>query len=404
MRVLLVQPWLGRRQHPVLPLGLACIAASLEGHEVRIVDPNLHEEPLDLLAAELRDFAPDVTGFSLRNCDTTSRRDPFTYLPAFRAQTELARRKLPSTRIMAGGAGFSLFAEQIMRECRNIDCGVTGHAEAVVRELMESGATGLHAGGSGQFVSPALELLDCSRYTPFETNLAVGVEVARGCDLGCRYCSYPAVSGDRTIHRPPSELAEELGRLVSLGARHIFLIAPVLNRPAKQGAAAARAAMEAGGGFTWEAYHTARGFDREYAELAASSGCTGATFSPDGGTDRQMELMGKDYDGAALERAITAAADAGIDVSINVFPWQRETGFSGMLAAFRGAARWGAAAGERLRRLRFGLVRRMPGTDYAPAAPAFGRAIPDGQFSKPPPAAMVGFLAFNRLFGKDLRQ
>lgn len=403
MRVLLVQPWLGRRQHPVLPLGLACIAASLEDHRVRIVDLNLHGAPLDLLAAELRDFAPDVTGFSLRNCDTTSHRDPYTYLPDFRAQTELARRELPSTRIMAGGAGFSLFAEQIMRHCPAVDCGVTGHGETVVRKLVEAGATGLHAGGAGELVSPALELLECGRYTPFETNLAVGVEAARGCDLGCRYCSYPTVSGDRIVARPAGELAEELRRLVSRGARHIFLIAPVLNRPPQQGAAAARAAMEAGGGFTWEAYHTARGFGREYAELAASSGCNGATFSPDGGTDRQMRLMGKDYDSAGLKRAITAAAEAGIDVSINVLPWQQETGFSGMLAAFRGAARWGALAGDRLRRLRFGLVRRMPCTDYAPAAPAFGNAVPESQFSQPPPAAMVGFRALDRLFGKDLR-
>lgn len=39
MKVLLVNAVLGRRQMPIFPLGLASLAAALDGHEVRVLDP-----------------------------------------------------------------------------------------------------------------------------------------------------------------------------------------------------------------------------------------------------------------------------------------------------------------------------------------------------------------------------
>ena len=58
MRILLCQSYLGPDEPPIFPLGLSCIAAALEGHEVRTYDPNVSGSPMDGLAAAVEEFQP----------------------------------------------------------------------------------------------------------------------------------------------------------------------------------------------------------------------------------------------------------------------------------------------------------------------------------------------------------
>lgn len=377
-------------------MGLAVIASALKGHETVIEDLNLSPSPLERLGSLLRDFRPDVAGFSLRNCDTTAYTDPFSYIPAFAAQVERTVSVCPGVFLMAGGAGFSVFPQAVMEHCPGIDCGVTGHGEEIVRNLMENRERGLFHGGGGKVITPSLDMVDYRPYLSFQENLSTGVEVNRGCGLRCRYCSYPAISGGTVMERPIDDITGDMLNLASAGAGHFFLIAPVLNSTRERGIEVAMG-VKAAGDFTWEAYHTPKGFDDKYAGLLAESGCAGVSISPDGGTQEQLELMGKDYGVDELEGAVRAAAGAGIPVSLNIFPWHGETGMRGMTEAFRNGVRWGEMAGSRLKRLRFGLIRRMPGTVYGPAGLSLSSGIDPGEFVKPPPAAMVAYLVMKKL-------
>ncbi len=397
MKILLVQSWLGRDQHPVLPLGLACIAASLDGYPVRIADPNVHENPLEYLKGVLRDFEPDAVGLSLRNCDTTSYRDRYSYLQAFIRQTEMVRNEVPGAYIMAGGAGFSIFAREIKNACPSLDCGVKGHGEEVVRGLVENRSEGIKKGFAGSFREPRLDLLDANAYIPFQKNLSIGVEVNRGCHLRCSYCSYGEISGRRVRERNTESVLREVGFHAGRGVRHLFLVAPVLNSTRRRGEEIARAMASSGVPVTWEAYHSPKDFDDPYAAMVSASGCTGVSFSPDGGTERQMRLMGKDYSMEQLENAVISASCAGLDISINLFPWRPETGISGMFQAFNNGSRWGRLAGSRLKRLRFSLVRRMPGTPFGPASAFLARK----EFDRPSGAGMPVFLILSRLCERD---
>ena len=68
MRVLLVQAFTALDMELVYPIGLAYLAAHLDGHEVDIFDLNVHrEDPFDRLEEKLRAFKPEVVGISLRN-------------------------------------------------------------------------------------------------------------------------------------------------------------------------------------------------------------------------------------------------------------------------------------------------------------------------------------------------
>lgn len=402
MRILLVQVWLGREQHPVLPLGLATIAGSLEKHQVRIEDLNLSRSPMERLSCILGDYQPDTVGISLRNADTTSYSDRYSYIPLCLEQIELTSRLRPDAYILAGGAGFSIFAEQIMGHSEHLHCGVTGHGEFIAPELIMNRARGLYHGEEGGFLSPRLDLLSLASYIPFEQNLAVGVEVNRGCDRRCTYCSYSVISGRSVQERPLEQIREDILHCSGQGAQHLFLIAPVLNNRRARGMEVASMIGSLNTAITWEAYHSALNFDEEYASLISGAGCNAVSFSPDGGTAGQMRRMGKDYDPATLESAITAAISNGIEVSLNIFPWDTAGGISGMIRAFRNGARWGRLSGSGLRRLRFGLIRRLPGTPFAPSEVSLSGRIPMKEFVKPSALGMLVFRAMKRMYERDL--
>ncbi len=401
MRILLVQTWLGRKQHPVLPVGLALIAGSLPSHEIRIEDLNLSGSPMDRLRSVLADYRPDCVGFSMRNADTTSYTDRYSYISRCLEQIELTSRSCPDAYIMAGGAGFSIFAEQIMGYSGHIHCGVTGHGELIVDKLVGERASGIFRGAEGVFLSPRLDLISVDSYMPFEKNLAVGVEVNRGCDRRCTYCSYSAISGESVRERPLEQIREDILYFSGKGSRHLFLIAPVLNNRKARGMEVASTIGHLNSGITWEAYHSALDFDSEYASSIHDSGCRAVSFSPDGGTAGQMRRTRKDYDPAILESAITAAVSSGIEVSVNIFPWDSAGGIPEMIRAFRNGARWGRLAGSRLRRLRFSLIRRLPRTRFEPASVSRSGRIPMREFVRPSVPGMLLFRVMKRLYERD---
>ena len=68
MRVLLIQAFTALDMDLVYPIGLAYLAAHLDGHEVDIFDLNLYrDEPFEGLERKLNAFQPEVVGISLRN-------------------------------------------------------------------------------------------------------------------------------------------------------------------------------------------------------------------------------------------------------------------------------------------------------------------------------------------------
>lgn len=362
------------------PLGLLSVASSLTG-AVEVVDLNTCADPLRLLAERLDSMRPDVVGISLRNADTTNAFDPFSYIPAFLRQVRIVAERVPLAEICAGGAGYSLFHREIDAVARHIGTGTVGHNETGIPQ-------------------PAWEMIDLEPYLPFQKNLSIGVEVSRGCDLKCSYCVYPSLSGSLRHDKPPQEVRKEVLMLHGRGVRHVFLCAPVLNH--RPGRGEDVAAAMAGTGVTWEAYHTPLGFTGEYARLIRESGCSSVSFSPDGGSDSDMKALGKDFTTRDVGLAVENASRAGLKVCIGLFPHLPWSSPISMTGAFISGRNWGRAAGEGLARLRFGAVRRLPGSAFGPGAPALHGDVPSDQFVLPGEPWMTLFRVLRAVFEKRL--
>ena len=74
MKVLLISANVTLSPYPLYPLGVSIIAAALTraGHEVLQADFLQQDKSLEAIGREVREFAPDLVGISVRNIDNVN--------------------------------------------------------------------------------------------------------------------------------------------------------------------------------------------------------------------------------------------------------------------------------------------------------------------------------------------
>jgi radical SAM superfamily enzyme YgiQ (UPF0313 family) len=320
MKLLLVQPYLGRPEPPVFPLGLASLAAHLQGHELRAVDLNITPSPAAALRQAVAEATPQAVLVSLRNVDTTWYGDPFYYFPWFQEQVRQIRALAPHTRIITGGAGFSIFGREIMARTPEIDLGLLGEGEAILPGLLASpqhpeafpgvlsrrggavtggtqiGVTSLH-----DYQPPRYDLFPLSPY--LGNPIGVGMETKRGCPLSCSYCTYPRLNGSQVRLIDPDTV---VAILTELQERHqvqrVVFTDATFNVPRAHAEKVLRRIIAAGLHLKWEAYFHESNFDAPFLDLCLKAGCQRFWFSPDGFTDAALAALQKQQENAEVRR------------------------------------------------------------------------------------------------------
>jgi anaerobic magnesium-protoporphyrin IX monomethyl ester cyclase len=322
MKLMLLQPYLGRVQPPLFPIGLACLGARLSGHELYGLDLNVTPLPSEALRQALQAFAPEAVLVSLRNADTGWYSDPFCYFPFIQAQIRQIRAQAPQTQIIVGGTGFSIFAREIMSRTPEIDLGVLGEAEEIIDELVtqrqppvkfpnvlyrEGTALkgGIQAGITSlqHYIGPRYDLFPLEPY--INNYIGLGVETKRGCPLSCSYCTYPQLSGHRLRLIPPDTIVGQLRELKErYGATRFHLTDSIFNLPRAHAEQFLRKLIDAKLGLKWTAYYHESNFDAEFLDLNLEAGCDKFWFSPDGLTSQALKALGKEQTAEEVKRTL----------------------------------------------------------------------------------------------------
>ncbi len=352
MKILLVQSYLGGNEPLVYPIGLACIKSSFSCHDVRILDTNLSANPFQELSKILKNFLPDVVGLSLRNIDSTNKREVVFYYSYFKETIDVINES-SSAKIVVGGSGFSMYAKEIMENEDRIDYGVLLEGEVTFSTLLQNLDSPENVKsvfyrkdkkvvftGTGKQVD-----LNCINYpdrqsVPLgaykEIPEAIGIETKRGCILNCIYCIYGFLNGKQIRLRDPKRVVDEIEFLVNEhGLESFTFVDSVFNIPIDHAENICKELVRRKLKVVWSAWFNEKGLKTEFVELARDAGCKNIIFSPDGFSDKTLEDLGKNIVKEDILKSNKILEDVdGVDVSYNFFknpPGQNLTSFLSLL-------------------------------------------------------------------------
>lgn len=333
-RIALLQAPLGRKEPLIYPLGIATLAAYLQGHELHLLDPNQMER--EDMESTLRRINPDIIGISIRNIDSQMRRDLFYYFLYLKQFVREVRALCPESRIILGGSGFSLFPAAVMQKIPEAELGVYLEADESLPALIDSidrpeSVPGVYYrnGGELHFTGaprlPDIEHLPLPRYDlldprPYARHGGVGIQTKRGCPLGCIYCTYPQLNGSCLRLRPIDAVIDEIRALQGYGVNEITFVDGVFNLPKDRAVAIVTRMHEERLAVRWHGWFTERGMDRDFMALCRDTGCREFSFSPDAYDDRLLERLGKSIRTSDIDAVVEhAMALDDVSVAFNFF-------------------------------------------------------------------------------------
>jgi 5-methoxybenzimidazole methyltransferase len=221
---------------------------------------------------------------------------------------------MPKACIIAGGTGFSLFPERLMREVPEIRYGCVGEAEQTLPALIESlenppRLKGLCYRKNGEIVVvpssrdvdmkayaiPDRQLLDPSSYTGINTYVpAIGIESKRGCPFTCSYCVYPKLQGKKLRCRPEKEIVNEMEFLYrGYGIDRFHFTDPVLNIPHGHLEEICGEILRRKLKVKWDGFMRENLLNEKNIALYEKAGCECFSFSPDGLCSQSLRVLGK---------------------------------------------------------------------------------------------------------------
>lgn len=328
MKVLLISANTVIEPYPVYPLGLDYVAAAIPAeHQVKFLDMNrLAAE--GQLSAEIKQFAPDIIGVSLRNIDNTDALNPQSYIPGYR---ELVRqiRAASQAPVVLGGSGFTIFPDELMA-LLDADFGVVGEGErmALLLTALENGDDPDKINGiisrsgdipnvaplpqsGGRRLSHQPEKLEFYLKNGGMLNL----QTKRGCPFRCVYCSYPHLEGRAMRWRTPEEIADDAIALERAGAKYLFLTDSAFNAHAEHSLSVAKAFKAAGLSIPWGGFFAPTRMPDGYFDIMADCGCKHVEFGTESLCDPVLKAYGKPFTVEQVFETHAKANEAGLHVA-----------------------------------------------------------------------------------------
>jgi anaerobic magnesium-protoporphyrin IX monomethyl ester cyclase len=245
MKVLLIDP--PHKLFPALRMwapsfGLLQLAAYVEreGVEVQIIDATALENPWRDLAAAVSESKADVVGLT----------SSATCLSSEAIQAiHICRKLLPRSIIVAGGSHFTLLAESILREIKELNYIILGEGEITFSHLLQNlsnGGDGRGLKGVGYLSNgktvlnerppliPNLDLLPLPAYHLIDMESdayywhgmgrqAFGLSTSRGCGDRCAYCSETKFWEGVWRGRSGKKIVEEISHLYYHYGKRLFV-------------------------------------------------------------------------------------------------------------------------------------------------------------------------------------
>jgi len=315
MKVLLISANTEQINMPVLPLGMACVAAAAQnaGHEVKTVNLMMAQDAHMLLEKAVAGFKPEVIGISVRNIDDQIMEHPKFLLAPVKAVVAECRR-LSDAPIVLGGAGYSIFPREVL-DYLKADMGIQGEGEQAFVMLLERlkrktdllRIPGLYLPASGlqeknkftkqldDFPQPLPNIHLHFPATVKDEEIWLPIQTRRGCPMDCSYCSTAAIEG-RTIRKHSVACAVAfLRQYAEAGFERFFFVDNTFNFPLSYAKTLCDRIVAAGLKIKWRCILYPWKIDAALVKKMAQAGCKEVSLGFESGSDQILKRLNKRF-------------------------------------------------------------------------------------------------------------
>ena len=314
MRVLLVSSNTEQINMPVLPMGLASVAAATKnaGHEVKLLNLMSHGNSQKLIEEAIQDFNPELIGVSVRNIDDQCRETPRFLLEPVKEVVSYCRI-LSSAPIVVGGAGYTIFPQSAL-DYLGADMGIQGEGEqafvrlierlqqqADITELPGLFLPGRRAKRRGELIRKLDEFpLPVPDQLSFPLTLNgqqiwVPLQTRRGCPMHCSYCSTPAIEGKIIRKRSIALVVKAISGFSEAGFSYFYFVDNTFNLPASYAKKLCDHLIARKLDIRWRCIVYPRGIDEELIEKMARAGCIEVALGFESGSAKILRYMNKKF-------------------------------------------------------------------------------------------------------------
>jgi len=315
------------------PMNLAYLAAVLRtaGFDAVIIDYETTPYSTQHLQQLIERVRPGVAAIS---CTTP------TVVSA--AQLAAAIKSFaPETALVIGGAHASALPQQTMEEFPVFDYLVVGEGEMTLQELCmrirdggkDNAIPGLVFRENGSLTVteprplmadldvipfPARDLIDYTTQAGHSSRgfsnklLSTELFTSRGCPFGCSFCAIQATFGRNVRFRDPLFIEDEVRRMVKDHHFNHVVIADDTFTLQPDRAAAISEILCRGGITSWNCDTRVNTVSLELLRIMNRCGCEKVAFGVESGSQRVLDLIGKDITVEQVHKAVYWAKQAGI--------------------------------------------------------------------------------------------
>lgn len=322
MRILLLVPPNKKGMLPIIPIGLLYIAANLDKYKIEYDFFDLNFSNIDTLVVQLEQYKPDIIGITIRNIAETRAMNGL-----YQNIYEIVRVTQSFSKVILGGAGFSIFPKEIM-QFTQADYGIVGPGETAIMYIINN----LSNISKGSIISKYDESFITSdiskamykywetygKYYALRTNY-IPIQTTRGCIHRCTYCTYPSISNYSVQRRPVNFVMKEIRNIMEFTKKSTFyFVDSVFNMDIVYTKKLLKEIVDSGLKIKWSGCMNPIKYDEEMIELIKKSGCINCEVGIDSFSDIQLNNMSKGFNSRHAKDLLNMLEKQGLAYSISL--------------------------------------------------------------------------------------
>ncbi len=296
--------------YPVYPIATAYLKSYMEENiancKVDILDMNIVTD--EQVAKYLVESSPNFICVSIRNVDGANSLDRRNFFIEYKAVIDNVKR-YSSAPVILGGAGFSIFPDQFLKELGG-DYGISGEGEDAICELINSLRDNSSLDSVQRLHLPNNQSNSHCRYlsspqAKYDKKLVefywresgmLNIQTKRGCPYNCIYCTYPHIDGRKVRTMDIDSIVDTIARSKrDFGAHYWFFTDSVFNIHNHYNVELCEAIIKSKLDISWGAYFSPSNITESEMKLFKESGLTHIEYGTESFCDQTLAAYGKKF-------------------------------------------------------------------------------------------------------------